>query len=376
MRNIKPPIISDLKEKMVFISGPRQVGKTTLALEILRGNQSHPAYLNWDSDKDRIKIMHQEFPVDEPLLIFDEIHKFKRWRNYLKGLYDKTKHEKKYLVTGSARLDLYRRGGDSLFGRYHFYRLHPLVPNEIEKSISRQTIETLIKLGGFPEPFYSGSERVLKRWHRNRMIQVLRDDLRDLERIEEIDLVFRLAERLPALVGSPLSINALREDLQVAHFSVQRWLIVLEKLFYIYRISPYGAPKIRAVRKEQKTYLWDWSQILDPGARFENYVGSLLLAYCDYLEDTEGERMELRYIRDTDKREVDFVVIKNGAPLFAVECRLSDTSVNPHIHYFQQRTSIPYFYQVHMGQKHYQPKALPIEVIPIDKFASKVLKFG
>lgn len=359
----------DLKEKMVFLSGPRQVGKTTLALKLLGGDESHPAYFNWDDEGDQRRLLNQEFPPDQRLIVFDEIHKYRRWRNFLKGLYDKTKGRRQYLVTGSARLDLYRRGGDALTGRYHFYQLHPFSLRELDPKRHQSAAETLLKFGGFPEPLFAESERKLRRWHMERKTQVLRDDLRDLERVEELVLISRLADHLPNTVGSPLSVNSLREDLQVAHSTVDNWLNILERLFVIFRIPPFGSSRIRAVKKEMKAYLWDWSLVSNPGARFENLVASQLLKYCHFLANTEGYDMELRYIRDTDRREIDFVVLRDGTPSFAVECKLDASSVPPAVPYFAERLKVPKYYVVHMGDKDYEHASLPVRVLPFHIFA-------
>ncbi len=371
-RYLKRFIREDLKEKMVFLSGPRQVGKTTLALSYLGGDESYPSYFNWDYDEDRNKLLHFEFPPDEKLIVLDEIHKYKRWRNWLKGLYDKTRSRRSYLVTGSARLDYYKRGGDALTGRYHSYRLHPFTLPEIDSHAKSSSVEALFNFGGFPEPFLGQSERKLRRWQRERMSQILRDDLRDLERVEEVTLIGRLVERLPALVGSPLSINSLREDLQVAHQTVRKWIEILERLYIVFRIPSYGSSKIRAVKKEQKLYFWDWSSIPDPGARFENMTACHLLKYCHFLEDTEGYAMDLRYLRDTDKREVDFVVTKELKPLWAVECKKDPGSPSPSLAYFAERLSVPCFYQVHMGDKDFEHPSLPIRVIPFERWTREL----
>jgi len=371
-RYLEPFIKADLKKKMVFLSGPRQVGKTTLALRLLCGDETNPAYLNWDDLEDQQRILHNELPPNQNLIVFDEIHKYKRWRNYLKGLYDKTRSIRNYLITGSARLDLYRRGGDALTGRYHFYQLHPLSLREVDKEVKMSTVEALLKFGGFPEPFFARSEKELRRWQMERKQQVLRDDLRDLEKVDEIALISRMVDHLPNLVGSPLSINSIREDLQVAHSTVVNWLNILERLFVIFRIPPLGSPKIRAVKKEMKCYLWDWSLIIDEGARFENFVASQLLKYCHFVENTEGYPMELRYIRDTDKREIDFVVIKDNRPLFAVECKQGDREVPSSVPYFAERLKIPKFYMVHLGEKDYQHATLPVRVLPFNRFAEEL----
>ena len=342
----------DLESKMVFLGGPRQVGKTTLALALLgTAGPRHPAYLNWDDPRVRAPLLRGELPGGEDLLVLDEIHKFPRWRNLVKGFYDTEGDRIAFLVTGSARLDHYRKGGDSLQGRYHHYRLHPFSLRELAATPSPSDLEALLKFGGFPEPLLAANARAWRRWQRERLSRVVHDDLRDLENVRQVASVELLVEALPSRVGSPLSIRSLAEDLQVAHATVERWLRILENLYVCFRIPPFGAPRIRAVKKENKLYLWDWSQTSDPGPRFENLVACQLLKYCHHQEDTEGHRMELRFLRDTDGREVDFVVLQDGAPLFAVECKAGERGADPNIAYFRERTSIRDFYQVHLGEQ-------------------------
>ena len=254
------------------------------------------------------------------------------------------------LITGSARLDHYRKGGDSLQGRYHHHRLHPFSLRELAGSPSPSDLRELLEFGGFPEPLLAGNVRIWRRWQRERLSRVVHDDLRDIENVRQVALVELLVEALPSRVGSPLSIRNLAQDLQVAHATVKRWLGILENLYVCFRIPPFGAPRIRAVKKENKLYLWDWSQTPDPGPRFENLVASQLLKYCHHREDTEGHRMELRFLRDTDRREVDFVVIEDGEPAFAVECKAGERAASSHVAYFRQRTPIRDFYQVHLGE--------------------------
>jgi len=357
-RYLKADIVETLQRKMAFIGGPRQVGKTTLALSLLNrvATEKHPAYLNWDNPKVPPRLRQGELPPNQPLIILDEIHKYARWRNLVKGLYDTEKSERSLVITGSARLDHYRKGGDALTGRYRYYRLHPFSLNELTEHGENpaSALGLLPRFGGFPEPLFTQSDRDLRRWQRERMSQILRDDLRDLERVREISLVEHLADLLPEKVGSPLSIKSLREDLQVDHKTVERWLTILENMYVCFRIPPFGAKRIRAVKKEQKLYLWDWSMVQGPGPRFENLAACQLLKYCHWQEDVHGHRMELRYIRDTDKREVDFVVLQDRKPLFAVECKTGEKAASTAARYFSERTDIPHFYQVHLGQAHYQ----------------------
>jgi uncharacterized protein len=344
-RYLSKYISADLKKKMVLLGGPRQVGKTTLAQTLVKNYQDgHAACLNWDSDIDRRKIRERQWPLEEKLIILDEIHKFKDWRNFVKGLYDTLKNTHNFIITGSARLDHFRKGGDSLLGRYFYYRLHPFSLPEL--GINRENTKKLFEYGGFPEPLFEQSERTLKRWHIGRLSKLVKSDLRDLETVKDIDKVEVLAEELPRRVGSPLSINSLARDLDISPKTAKRWVEILDSLYYCFRISPYGPEKIRAVKKEQKLYLWDWSQVEDEGERFENMMACQLLKYCHFHEDINGEKMELRYIRDTDKREVDFVILKNKKPLFAVECKLKSKAISSHIYYFKERTDIKKFYQV------------------------------
>ncbi len=370
-RYIKKTVKEDLKANMVFVGGPRQVGKTTFALTFLsESSEKHPAYLNWDALSSRSSLMKGELPAKEKIIILDEIHKFSRWRNLVKGFYDTNKSDIEFIITGSARLDHYRKGGDSLQGRYHYYRLHPFSYPELNKTPSKGDIETLLKFGGFPEPLFKAEEKFWRRWQRERLQRVIYEDIRDLENVKEISLLELLAGELPNRIGSPLSIKNLKELLQVAHETVERWVTIFERMYYCFRISPYGPSRVRAVKKEQKLYLWDWSVIPEKGPRFENFIASLLLKYCHFVEDTEGFNMELRFLRDTDKREIDFVVLKEGKPMFAVECKTGEKDINPFLYYFRERTRIPEFYQVHTGGKDYIRKG--IRVLPVETFCKEL----
>jgi len=370
-RYIKNHIANDLKNRMVFIGGPRQVGKTTLSLTFLQKPvESHPAYLNWDNISIRSSLLKGELPPNEKQIIIDEIHKFDRWRNLIKGFYDSNKSEISFIITGSARLDYYSKGGDSLQGRYHYYRLHPFSLTELNPNPDKKDFETLLKFGGFPEPLLKAEEKFWRRWQKERLQRVIYEDIRDLENIKEISLLELLAQELPNRVGSPLSVKNIKEMLQVAHETAERWLTIFERMYYCFRIPPYGPPKVRAVKKEQKLYLWDWSLLPDYGPRFENFIASHLLKYCNFIEDTEGFSMELRFLRDTDKREVDFVVLKEGVPKFAVECKTGEKSISPAVFYFKERTSIPTFYQVHQGTKDYKKNG--VRVLPVETFCKEL----
>ena len=298
-RYLATPVAAALAKKMVFVGGPRQVGKTTLALALLGKNadERHPAYLNWDHPGVPPRIRRAELPAGEPLLLFDEIHKYARWRNLLKGIYDTERSRRRILVTGSARLDYYRKGGDSLAGRYRYFRLHPFSIGELHRPPRRADLDALLRFGGFPEPLFAQDAVEHRIWQRDRLSRVVREDLRDLEHIRDISLVEHLVELLPDKVGSPLSVRSLREDLQVDHKTAERWLQALENMYVCFRVSPYGPPRVRAVKKERKLYLWDWSAVAERGPRFENLVASHLLKYCHWQEDTLGHAMDLRFLR-------------------------------------------------------------------------------
>lgn len=366
-------IKTDLTEKMVFIGGPRQVGKTTLSLSFLG---KHPpikapfpkGYINWDFIPDKEALISGKIPGDEKLIIFDEIHKYKHWRNLIKGFYDKFKGQIAFIITGSARLDYYFRGGDSLQGRYHYYRLHPFTLGEIDSKYHKSGIDALMEYGGFPEPFLSQNKRNLRRWQKAREERILMVDLRDLERINEIELLKILLDAIPKRVGSPLSLNSLRENLHISHETITRWMNILENIYIGYSLLPYGSEKIRAIKKERKFYLWDWSKCPDTGKKFENLVASHLLKFCHLMEDWEGYNMELRYIRNREGKELDFVVLKDGKPLFAVECKVNKSMIDPSIKYYKERLhEIPQFYQVHLSDDDYIVDER-IRVLPFNKF--------
>jgi predicted AAA+ superfamily ATPase len=331
-RYLNDRIEEDLSQKMVFVAGPRQVGKTTMARQIIPSDDD---YLNWDVAEHRERILRRELPVSGRV-VFDEIHKYRSWRNYLKGLVDAPGHHWKILVVGSARLDFYRFGGDSLQGRYHFFRLHPFSVAELNLHDNAE-IQDLLRLGGFPEPFLSGSEDAARRWSREYRSRIVQEDVTSLENVSDLGNMELLAMRMPQLVGSPLSINALREDLQGSHKTVSRWLEILERLYLFFRIPPFGAPVIRAVKKEQKHYHFDWTLVPDLALRFENLVAAHLLKWIHFEQDVRGRDLELRYFRDIDGREVDFVVNEGGRPFLFIETKWDDVEISKGLRYLKKK---------------------------------------
>ncbi|MBI3448330.1 MAG: ATP-binding protein [Acidobacteria bacterium] len=360
-RYLEPLVAADLPSRMVFVAGPRQVGKTTLARHVL-ATRTMGTYLNWDQQDDRREIRAARWPGGRSLVVLDEIHKWRGWKRWLKGEFDKHRGKLEFLVTGSARLDVYRRGGDSLQGRYHHYRLHPfscgealgarlrLPPPGGELPIAgprgADAVRALMEFGGFPEPFLAQSARTARRWRKERLDRFLREDVRDLEMIREISPIQHLAEMIPMRVGSPLSINSLREDLDASHRGVAHWLDVLERLYHLFVVRPYTHRRLRGLKKMPKIYLWDWTLVDSPPARFENMIASHLLKFCHLLEDAEGLRCELTYLRDRAGHEVDFLVTLDAKPWFAVEAKLDQRAPDESLRFFGERLAIPWRYQV------------------------------
>lgn len=343
---------------MVLLAGPRQVGKTTLARQFLGENGT---YFNWDNRNDRRSLLAAEWPVQRTTIVLDELHKYRFWKRWLKGEFDKHGRRHSFLVTGSARLDVYRRGGDSLQGRYNLYRLHPFSYPELlglstsqepfhelrfSPATDRGPLEALLRFGGFPEPILAHDSRTHRRWQKERLDRFFREDVRDLTAVRDISMVELLSELLPDRVGSLLSINALREDLEVSHRAATNWLDVLERLYFLFRLRPYHSKKIHSIKKDRKLYLWDYSLVSAPAPRIENLVASHLLKFCHFLEDTEGYRIELHFLRDREKREVDFLVAVDRKPWFAVEVKTGKEPSSSHLRYFGERLRIPYLYRV------------------------------
>ena len=359
-RYLSSHIVRDIKEKMVFVSGPRQVGKTTLAKYLGSNFFKSYSYLNWDYQPDRKKIIKSELPANTKLLIFDELHKYKSWKNYIKGIFDKHKNDFYILLTGSARLDIYRKGGDSLAGRYHQYILHPFSLAELlelkinnklfdklffsENINGNKILERLIKYGPFPEPYLKKDDAHWRRWQIEKNERLIKEEIRDLTTIEDLSAIQILVELLPSKVGLPLSVNNLREDLEVAHKTLVNYLRVLELFYFHFRIYPYSKKTVRSLKKMAKLYLWDWSVINNEGVRFENLIASHLLKYAHFLKNSQGYKAQLHYLRDSEGREVDFLFTIDDKPWFAVEVKLDEEK--SYLDYYQQRLGIPFVYQV------------------------------
>lgn len=353
---------------MIFLSGPRQSGKTTLA-NIIAANFTNSLYFNWDIPQHRTRFLRDNSFFESvkrkdataPLIIFDEIHKYRDWKNALKGIYDEFRDAYRFLVTGSGRLDLYQKGGDSLAGRYFPFHLFPLTVAELagrrrpfkefrgmplwismEEAGKAQTIwEQLTELSGFPEPYLSGRKTTWRRWSQTYARQLIREDIRDLAGIKLVQDMETLYLLLPTKVGSPLSVSSLAGDLKASYNSVRSWLDVFERFYLIFGIATWTGRISRAIQKERKVYLWDYAQIQDPAARFENMVAAELWRAVVLWNDLGYGRFSLHFLRDKNKREVDFLIADEGAPFFLVEAKLGDTEPAKALRFFQERLGVP-----------------------------------
>ncbi len=383
-RYLSPALHEDLEKKMVFIGGPRQVGKTTLA-KFLASEYPESIYLNWDNPKHKLQITRQHWPPTSQCLIFDEIHKYDKWKTLIKGIWDTRTNEEKILVTGSSRLNIFKQSGDSLLGRYHYHVLHPFSLKEINQQPkpvgnmpkklhqldcdrTGQDPAELLRLGGFPEPFLDGSERGLLRWQNERFERIFREDIRDTEKVRFLSQVELLGALLPKRVASPLSLSSLSEDVQTSPKTVISWMDLLCRNYYCFRVMPFHHRLERALKKESKYYLWDWSEVEDEGARFENMIASHLLKFCDYYRHVYGIKTRLWYIRDREGREVDFLVTWAEEPWFMVECKLTSGQTRM-LNYFAERLGVDQKFLVTMDEKqHYLDKKTNTLVLPASRF--------
>jgi hypothetical protein len=350
-RRVAPAIAGDLPHKMVLLSGPRQSGKTTLVRQLVGARRGR--YYSWDKAADRLAIQKRQLDIDRPLWAFDELHKFRRWRAFLKELSDSASDERELLVTGSARLEMYGHGGDSLQGRYLAHHLHPLTYSELcglpfgevdqipalSTARPRRALDDLLRLGGFPEPLLAGSDRSAARWRLAYGARLVEEEVASLEQVRELERLELLFDRLADVAGGVLSLNSLREDLEVAFETVRSWIAILERLDAVFRLPPYGGPRIKAVKKEQKLYFWDWSRCATEGARFENMLALHLLRTVHWAADVEGQKLQLRYFRHRSGLEVDFVVLRGRRPWLAVEATLADSELTRGLRYFVERAN-------------------------------------
>ncbi|HSX20157.1 MAG TPA: ATP-binding protein [Gammaproteobacteria bacterium] len=355
-------------EQMLFLAGPRQVGKSTLCLAAAEYTDRF-LYLNWDNANHRKVILAGEREILDlvkfhtlsaykPLVVFDELHKYKNWKNYLKGFYDVYKGKINIIVCGSAKLDIFRRGGDSLMGRYILYRIHPLSVREVidpslhlEEIAHPQHVPTdlmtkLLQQGGYPEPFIKDSTRFSNQWRQLRFQQLFREDIQSVERIMNISQLELLAEILCDQAAGTLNYRSLSNDIKVAEDTVKRWINVLSQFYYCFRIQPWHKNVKRSLLKEPKIYLWDWALVHDHGGRIENMVASHLLKAVHLWTDLGLGKFGLYYLRDKDKKEVDFLVAKNNDPWFIVEVKSSaNKAISHNLKYFADQLDVTHVFE-------------------------------
>lgn len=382
--------------QMAFVSGPRQVGKTTSAQMM----DENAVYINWDNQGDRINITRgpdnliQAYGLDSldkenSLIVLDEIHKYGKWKQFLKGFFDTYGTNFKILVTGSARLNIYKKSGDSLMGRYFNYRLHPLSVAEtihsdmIEKetrtpqNFPDQTMKDLLEYGGFPEPFLKADTRFYNRWRRLRTEQFFYEDVRDLTNVQEISLIETLAEILKHQTGQLTNYSSLAKDLNISVDTVKRWLLILENLYYCFSIRPYFKNVPKSLRKQPKYFLWDWSLIPDKGARHENFIASHLLKAVHYWSDAGLGDYRLFYLRDKVKREVDFLITKNNAPWILVEVKSSSSKrISPHLEYFSKIIETEHAFQIDLSGEYVDKDCFSVKKpvkVPAKTFLSQLI---
>lgn len=354
---------------MIFLAGPRQVGKTTIAKQ-LQSLAPLFFYFNWDNSQHRkLMLKGAESVADhchlntiaakKPILVFDEIHKYKKWKQFLKGFFDLYEDRCQILVTGSSKLDIYRRGGDSLMGRYFIYHIFPFSVGELISTAKRSNdivtprpipiaeIEKLLQFGGFPEPFLTAEIQFSNNWQRLRKQQLLREDIREVSQIQDLAELEVLMDLLAAEASQLLNIASLANQLNVAETTIHRWIKTLKSFYYCYTIQPWYKNIRRSLRKTSKIYLWDWSIVQDEGQRFENFIASHLYKAVQFWKDTGLGDYELFYLRDKEKREVDFLVTKNKKPWFLVEAKQSNNQgISSNLTYYWKQLKVPHAFQV------------------------------
>jgi len=356
--------------QMLFLMGPRQVGKTTTAVHVAKQFPEY-FYYSWDNQNDRRIILSgpdgiaahvgvHRLLAEKPVVVFDEIHKYGKWKQLLKGIFDSYSDRLRIIVTGSSRLDVFKHGGDSLMGRYFSYRMHPLSVAEIvDHSLPKQNLirhpreiadkswKTLLDFGGFPEPFVRNDRRFFNRWRRLRSELLFRQDIRDITRIQEIGQIEELALILRNETGNLMNYSALARQINVSVDTIRRWLKTLTSLYYCFPVRPWWHNVRRSLRKEPKFYLTDWSFVASDGSRAENLIACALLKAVHFWTDHGFGDFGLWFVRDKEKREVDFLVTRDDEPWILVEVKMGhDKRLSPQLRLFQDQLSSEYAFQV------------------------------
>lgn len=333
-RYLQDFLIKDLKKTILLLSGPRQVGKTTLSLNL----SANPEYLNYDNEEDRLQLLKRHWDRTKDLLILDELHKMRRWKQWLKGIYDKEGLKIPILVTGSARLDTLKKAGDSLAGRHFTYRLNPLDHKELRGSEDPETIYVkLLKNSGFPEPYYENESSFYNRWKRSHMDLILKQDLFSLELIRDIGTFQTMLLLLQSRVGSPLSANSLSRDLHKDPKTILNWLQIAENLYFVFSVRPFSKNIARAVLREPKIYFYDLARIdANEATQLENLVALSLKKEVEFCQDAKGIECDLKTLRLKGGREVDFLVLRKGQPPWLIEVKLGEANPSPNFGLFER----------------------------------------
>ncbi|PQP34432.1 ATPase, partial [Desulfobacteraceae bacterium SEEP-SAG9] len=330
-------ILDDLKKKIVLLTGPRQSGKTTLS-KMLSSNFD---YFNFDNPEHRLGLIERSWDRSKELIIFDELHKLKNWKSWLKGIYDTEGVPPWIIVTGSAKLETYRKVGDSLAGRFFQFRLHPLDLKEINQILQpanlQAVMDQLLDVGGFPEPYLEGNARFYNRWKRSHLDIILKQDLLDLENVQQVTSVETLIQLLRKRVGSPISYSNLAQDLQCSDKTVKRWLTILENMYIIFKVRPFHSNIARSILKAPKYYFYDTGQVIgDVETKLENLTACAFLKEIHYLEDCYGDQLRLYYLMTKDGKEIDFFITRNEKPLLMAEVKWAESNPSRNFQIFDK----------------------------------------
>ena len=326
-RQIFDSVKSDLKKKIVLLTGPRQSGKTTFSTQL----SANIEYLNYDNSAHKIRIKNHQWDREKEIVVFDELHKMDNWKLFLKGVYDVEGAKPAIFVTGSSKLDVFRKVGDSLAGRFFSYRMHPFDIKEIHQQLSDsadELLDRMLILSNFPEPFLSEKESFYRRWKKTHMDIILRQDLIDLSIIQDIPKLEHLIELLKHRVGSTISFSNLARDIEKDPNTVKRWLTLLENLYVIFKVTPYSKNISRSLLKDSKYYFYDVGQVIDQSAKLENIVACALLKECHKQEDINGMEASLHFLRTKDGKEIDFLTVMDNQATRLIEVKLSDTNLS------------------------------------------------
>ncbi len=384
------------RRQMVFVSGPRQVGKTTTCRNLADD------YINWDNTDDRKQILKgpaviaqriglDQLKASKPVVLFDELHKFPKWKQFLKGFFDTYADQTRIIVTGSSRMDIYRRGGDSLMGRYFLYHMHPISIAEaldqtlpdaqtiirLPQKIKDHDFDALWTHGGYPEPFLKRDIRFSRQWQKLRLQQLLREDVRDLTKIAHLDQLEMLVNVLQHSSANQLIYSNLANEVQISIDTARRWINTLCSLHFGFLVKPWFKNVSRSLRKEPKWFLRDWAGIDDPGQKAETFVACHLLKAVEGWNDLGLGDFQLGYLRDAFKREVDFVVIRDNKPWFLVEVKSADSTLSPTLTYYQEQLKIPFAFQVVLNADYVNTDCFAAQnrplVVPAKTFLSQLL---